>query len=206
MIFFFSPSLSSIVAYQPAGDNSHSFEAMALLKSFGIFLGVFSGSFALGVATGVMTAFISFHRFLIVTSCTFLFISSDRMTQQSLKQLLSSCLNKYISTSELHLNQKNWLVMCFCVHLWGLRVDCGCVASLFLLLDFQFWSRDQVHEAQGLPPAGDGALLPHVLEHLSVGGGLRVHRYAYTQHSARQYKQSTVLHLTWMFDKNIQSL
>uniref|UniRef100_A0A672G6B9 Sodium/hydrogen exchanger n=1 Tax=Salarias fasciatus TaxID=181472 RepID=A0A672G6B9_SALFA len=51
---------SSIVAYQPAGDNSHSFEAMALLKSFGIFLGVFSGSFALGVATGVMTALISF--------------------------------------------------------------------------------------------------------------------------------------------------
>ncbi|KAF7662527.1 hypothetical protein LDENG_00233510 [Lucifuga dentata] len=34
---------SSIVAYQPAGDNSHSFEAMAMLKSFGIFLGVFSG-------------------------------------------------------------------------------------------------------------------------------------------------------------------
>uniref|UniRef100_A0A672ZXE0 Sodium/hydrogen exchanger n=1 Tax=Sphaeramia orbicularis TaxID=375764 RepID=A0A672ZXE0_9TELE len=52
---------SSIVAYQPAGDNSHSFEAMAMLKSFGIFLGVFSGSFALGVATGVMTALISFH-------------------------------------------------------------------------------------------------------------------------------------------------
>ncbi|XP_077596140.1 sodium/hydrogen exchanger 6-like isoform X2 [Stigmatopora nigra] len=50
---------SSIVAYQPAGDNSHSFEAMALLKSFGIFLGVFSGSFALGVATGVVTALIS---------------------------------------------------------------------------------------------------------------------------------------------------
>ncbi|XP_036974471.1 sodium/hydrogen exchanger 6-like isoform X2 [Acanthopagrus latus] len=49
----------SIVAYQPAGDNSHSFEAMALLKSFGIFLGVFSGSFALGVATGVMTAFVT---------------------------------------------------------------------------------------------------------------------------------------------------
>ncbi|XP_070838870.1 sodium/hydrogen exchanger 6-like isoform X2 [Chaetodon trifascialis] len=50
---------SSIVAYQPAGDNSHSFEAMALLKSFGIFLGVFSGSFALGVATGVMTALVT---------------------------------------------------------------------------------------------------------------------------------------------------
>uniref|UniRef100_A0AAQ5YCT5 Sodium/hydrogen exchanger n=1 Tax=Amphiprion ocellaris TaxID=80972 RepID=A0AAQ5YCT5_AMPOC len=55
---------SSIVAYQPAGDNSHSFEAMAMLKSFGIFLGVFSGSFALGVATGVMTAFISSHLLL----------------------------------------------------------------------------------------------------------------------------------------------
>ncbi|XP_035034471.1 sodium/hydrogen exchanger 6 isoform X1 [Hippoglossus stenolepis] len=49
----------SIVAYQPTGDNSHSFEAMALLKSFGIFLGVFSGSFALGVATGVMTALVT---------------------------------------------------------------------------------------------------------------------------------------------------
>ncbi|TMS17845.1 Sodium/hydrogen exchanger 6 [Larimichthys crocea] len=44
---------SSIVAYQPQGDNSHTFEVMAMLKSFGIFLGVFSGSFALGVATGV---------------------------------------------------------------------------------------------------------------------------------------------------------
>ncbi|KAK7926348.1 hypothetical protein WMY93_008658 [Mugilogobius chulae] len=53
---------SSIVAYQPAGDNSHSFEAMAMLKSFGVFLGVFSGSFALGVATGVVTAFISFKQ------------------------------------------------------------------------------------------------------------------------------------------------
>ncbi|XP_055015379.1 LOW QUALITY PROTEIN: sodium/hydrogen exchanger 6 [Boleophthalmus pectinirostris] len=50
---------SSIVAYQPAGDNSHTFEGMALLKSFGMFLGVFSGSFALGVATGIVTALIS---------------------------------------------------------------------------------------------------------------------------------------------------
>uniref|UniRef100_A0A672FKN5 Sodium/hydrogen exchanger n=1 Tax=Salarias fasciatus TaxID=181472 RepID=A0A672FKN5_SALFA len=63
---------SSIVAYQPAGDNSHSFEAMALLKSFGIFLGVFSGSFALGVATGVMTALISFHFPLLETALFFL--------------------------------------------------------------------------------------------------------------------------------------
>ncbi|XP_038159015.1 sodium/hydrogen exchanger 6-like isoform X2 [Cyprinodon tularosa] len=50
---------SSIVAYQPAGDNSHSFEAMAMLKSFGVFLGVFSGSFSLGVANGVMTALVT---------------------------------------------------------------------------------------------------------------------------------------------------
>ncbi|XP_056267114.1 sodium/hydrogen exchanger 6-like isoform X1 [Pseudoliparis swirei] len=50
---------SSIVAYQPAGDNSHSFEALAILKSFGVFLGVFSGSFVLGVATGFMTALVT---------------------------------------------------------------------------------------------------------------------------------------------------
>ncbi|XP_029917645.1 sodium/hydrogen exchanger 6a [Myripristis murdjan] len=50
---------SSIVAYQPQGDNSHTFEVMAMLKSFGIFLGVFSGSFALGVATGVVTALVT---------------------------------------------------------------------------------------------------------------------------------------------------
>ncbi|XP_056450040.1 sodium/hydrogen exchanger 6-like [Gadus chalcogrammus] len=50
---------SSIAAYQPAGDNSHSFEALAMLKSFGVFLAVFSGSFLLGVATGVMTAFVT---------------------------------------------------------------------------------------------------------------------------------------------------
>ncbi|XP_074503615.1 sodium/hydrogen exchanger 6-like [Sebastes fasciatus] len=50
---------SSIVAYQPQGDNTHTFEVMALLKSLGMFLGVFSGSFALGVATGVVTALVT---------------------------------------------------------------------------------------------------------------------------------------------------
>ncbi|KAL2077184.1 hypothetical protein ACEWY4_026688 [Coilia grayii] len=50
---------SSIGAYQPQGDNSHTFEAMAMLKSFGVFLGVFSGSFALGVVIGVMTALVT---------------------------------------------------------------------------------------------------------------------------------------------------
>lgn len=50
---------SSIVAYQPQGDNSHTFEVMAMLKSFGMFLGVFSGSFALGVVTGIVTALVT---------------------------------------------------------------------------------------------------------------------------------------------------
>ena len=51
----------SIGAYQPTGDNTHSFQASAMGKSFGVFLVVFSGSLALGVATGVMTALISCH-------------------------------------------------------------------------------------------------------------------------------------------------
>ncbi|XP_061691729.1 sodium/hydrogen exchanger 6a [Syngnathoides biaculeatus] len=50
---------SSIVAYQPEGDNSHTFEVVALFKSFGMFLGIFSGSFALGVATGLVTALVT---------------------------------------------------------------------------------------------------------------------------------------------------
>ncbi|KAG5193988.1 hypothetical protein JEQ12_020349 [Ovis aries] len=52
---------SSIVAYQPAGDNSHTFDVTAMFKSIGIFLGIFSGSFAMGAATGVVTALISFY-------------------------------------------------------------------------------------------------------------------------------------------------
>ncbi|KAG8003920.1 Sodium/hydrogen exchanger 6 [Nibea albiflora] len=67
---------SSIVAYQPQGDNSHTFEVMAMLKSFGVFLGVFSGSFALGVATGVLleTALfflMSWSTFLLAEACGF---------------------------------------------------------------------------------------------------------------------------------------
>ncbi|KAM4662550.1 sodium/hydrogen exchanger 6 [Discoglossus pictus] len=50
---------SSIVAYQPAGDNSHTFDVIAMFKSIGMFLGIFSGSFAMGAATGVVTALIS---------------------------------------------------------------------------------------------------------------------------------------------------
>uniref|UniRef100_A0A8C2Z0B2 Sodium/hydrogen exchanger n=1 Tax=Cyclopterus lumpus TaxID=8103 RepID=A0A8C2Z0B2_CYCLU len=65
---------SSIVAYQPAGDNSHSFEALAMLKSFGVFLGVFSGSFALGVATGFMT-FTKLRDFPLLETALFFLMS-----------------------------------------------------------------------------------------------------------------------------------
>ncbi|KAB1252816.1 Sodium/hydrogen exchanger 7, partial [Camelus dromedarius] len=53
---------SSIVAYQPAGLNTHAFDAAAFFKSVGIFLGIFSGSFTMGAVTGVVTALISFLR------------------------------------------------------------------------------------------------------------------------------------------------
>ncbi|KAG9348923.1 hypothetical protein JZ751_029240 [Albula glossodonta] len=45
---------SSIVAYQPTGANTHTFDASAFFKSVGIFLGIFSGSFAMGAVTGVV--------------------------------------------------------------------------------------------------------------------------------------------------------
>ncbi|KAI2663661.1 Sodium/hydrogen exchanger 9 [Labeo rohita] len=44
----------SIVAYQPAGANTHTFDASAFFKSVGVFLGIFSGSFAMGAVTGVV--------------------------------------------------------------------------------------------------------------------------------------------------------
>ncbi|KAM9171377.1 sodium/hydrogen exchanger 7 isoform 1-T1 [Pangshura tecta] len=51
---------SSIVAYQPTGENTHAFDAAAFFKSVGVFLGIFSGSFMMGAVTGVVTALISF--------------------------------------------------------------------------------------------------------------------------------------------------
>uniref|UniRef100_A0AAQ4R8L1 Solute carrier family 9 member A6a n=1 Tax=Gasterosteus aculeatus aculeatus TaxID=481459 RepID=A0AAQ4R8L1_GASAC len=65
---------SSIVAYQPQGDNSHTFEVTAVLKSFGMFLGVFSGSFALGVATGVVT-FTKLRDFPLLETALFFLMS-----------------------------------------------------------------------------------------------------------------------------------
>lgn len=56
----FSLCFRSIVAYQPAGANTHMFDASAFFKSVGVFLGIFSGSFVMGAATGVVTALISF--------------------------------------------------------------------------------------------------------------------------------------------------
>ncbi|GAA6071413.1 sodium/hydrogen exchanger 7, partial [Tachysurus ichikawai] len=52
---------SSIMAYQPSGANTHTFDASAFFKSVGIFIGIFSGSFAMGAVTGVVTALISFQ-------------------------------------------------------------------------------------------------------------------------------------------------
>lgn len=75
------PPCSSIVAYQPAGDNSHTFDVTAMFKSIGIFLGIFSGSFAMGAATGVVTALISFSLFVFffprvcITAYLFIFFA-----------------------------------------------------------------------------------------------------------------------------------
>uniref|UniRef100_A0A674PNJ9 Solute carrier family 9 member A6a n=1 Tax=Takifugu rubripes TaxID=31033 RepID=A0A674PNJ9_TAKRU len=67
-------TLTHMIAYQPQGDNSHTFEVMALLKSFGMFLGVFSGSFALGVATGVVT-FTKLRDFQLLETALFFLMS-----------------------------------------------------------------------------------------------------------------------------------
>ncbi|XP_072514269.1 sodium/hydrogen exchanger 6b [Salminus brasiliensis] len=50
---------SSIVAYQPSGSSSHTFEGGAMLVSLGVFLGVLSGSFILGTVTGFITALVT---------------------------------------------------------------------------------------------------------------------------------------------------
>uniref|UniRef100_A0A4W3I9N3 Sodium/hydrogen exchanger n=1 Tax=Callorhinchus milii TaxID=7868 RepID=A0A4W3I9N3_CALMI len=67
---------SSIVAYQPAGVNTHKFDVSAMFKSFGIFLGIFSGSFAMGAATGVVTALISFTCYFQLLETALFFLMS----------------------------------------------------------------------------------------------------------------------------------
>ncbi|XP_075446703.1 sodium/hydrogen exchanger 7 isoform X2 [Ascaphus truei] len=70
---------SSIVAYQPAGENTHMFDAAAFFKSVGVFVGIFSGSFAMGVCTGVSTAlvtkFTKLHCFPLLETALFFLLS-----------------------------------------------------------------------------------------------------------------------------------
>ncbi|KAH0508753.1 Sodium/hydrogen exchanger 7 [Microtus ochrogaster] len=63
---------SSIVAYQPAGLNTHAFDAAAFFKSVGIFLGIFSGSFTMGAVTGVFT---KLHCFPLLETALFFLMS-----------------------------------------------------------------------------------------------------------------------------------
>ncbi|XP_018418320.1 PREDICTED: sodium/hydrogen exchanger 7 isoform X3 [Nanorana parkeri] len=70
---------SSIVAYQPTGENMHTFDASAFFKSVGVFVGIFSGSFAMGVCTGVATAlvtkFTKLHCFPLLETALFFLLS-----------------------------------------------------------------------------------------------------------------------------------
>ncbi|NWS56084.1 SL9A7 protein, partial [Chunga burmeisteri] len=63
---------SSIVAYQPTGENTHAFDAAAFFKSVGVFLGIFSGSFMMGAATGVFT---KLHCFPLLETALFFLMS-----------------------------------------------------------------------------------------------------------------------------------
>ncbi|KAK6320735.1 hypothetical protein J4Q44_G00098420 [Coregonus suidteri] len=68
---------SSIVAYQPAGSNTHTFDATAFFKSEGVFLGIFSGSFAMGAITGCLyvTKFTKLHCFPLLETALFFLMS-----------------------------------------------------------------------------------------------------------------------------------
>ncbi|KAG8508035.1 Sodium/hydrogen exchanger 7, partial [Galemys pyrenaicus] len=72
---------SSIVAYQPAGLNTHAFDAAAFFKSVGIFLGIFSGSFTMGAVTDSsltgadVTKFTKLHCFPLLETALFFLMS-----------------------------------------------------------------------------------------------------------------------------------
>uniref|UniRef100_A0A8C0VEQ8 Sodium/hydrogen exchanger n=1 Tax=Cyanistes caeruleus TaxID=156563 RepID=A0A8C0VEQ8_CYACU len=71
---------SSIVAYQPTGENTHAFDAAAFFKSVGVFLGIFSGSFMMGAVTGVVTRlnvtkFTKLHCFPLLETALFFLMS-----------------------------------------------------------------------------------------------------------------------------------
>ncbi|KAG8144655.1 hypothetical protein E2320_013125 [Naja naja] len=90
---------SSIVAYQPAGDNSHTFDVTAMFKSIGIFLGIFSGSFAMGAATGVVTALIS----LVCPSETLMFLSGKKSLVDFSLNFSQLHVTKFTKLHEFHL-------------------------------------------------------------------------------------------------------
>lgn len=58
----------------------------------------------------------------------------------------------------------------------GLRSHLQTGVSVPCLRSLTGTLRHQVHQAALLPAAGDGPLLPHVLEHLPPRRGLRLHR------------------------------
>uniref|UniRef100_A0A8C0ZHA4 Sodium/hydrogen exchanger n=1 Tax=Cyanistes caeruleus TaxID=156563 RepID=A0A8C0ZHA4_CYACU len=68
---------SSIVAYQPTGENTHAFDAAAFFKSVGVFLGIFSGSFMMGAVTGRLnvTKFTKLHCFPLLETALFFLMS-----------------------------------------------------------------------------------------------------------------------------------
>ncbi|NXJ78227.1 SL9A6 protein, partial [Trogon melanurus] len=103
---------SSIVAYQPAGDNSHTFDVTAMFKSIGIFLGIFSGSFAMGAATGVVTALISFLLFFF--SPSFCITASSFFTKLREFPLLETGLFFLMSWSTFLLAEACVVAVLFC--------------------------------------------------------------------------------------------
>uniref|UniRef100_A0A452U0P4 Sodium/hydrogen exchanger n=1 Tax=Ursus maritimus TaxID=29073 RepID=A0A452U0P4_URSMA len=62
---------SSIVAYQPAGLNTHAFDAAAFFKSVGIFLGIFSGA----TDGAHVTKFTKLHCFPLLETALFFLMS-----------------------------------------------------------------------------------------------------------------------------------
>lgn len=70
---------------------------------------------------------------------------------------------------------------------------CGrrmCTIVLMSVVSLTPLPRHQVHQASLFPTAGDSPLLPHVLEHLPAGRGLRVHRWVVLHMTVREVQTS----------------
>ncbi|NWR17258.1 SL9A6 protein, partial [Emberiza fucata] len=105
---------SSIVAYQPAGDNSHTFDVTAMFKSIGIFLGIFSGSFAMGAATGVVTALISFSLLQCLSKLSLTICNVTKFTKLREFPLLETGLFFLMSWSTFLLAEACVVAVLFC--------------------------------------------------------------------------------------------